>query len=210
MDYLAKKWKQLVAGTESMLTIGNTKQPTTLSELCRHPDASVKLPIKCVKVMLDNLDIDIKSSGDSSPETSSATSTNLAEYSISQSSSKVFGFNKSPPTPTRRSWMLCWQKKRLYRLKCSKLGTEMGNLVIARLQSSTVTMTWSMRLASVTLMSVCSVYFSQMLLTSSPSTPVNVCHSIFLFSFFLPTWPVSLCWPTHTKETGYTFEICIN
>jgi hypothetical protein len=95
MDTLAKKWKQLVAGTESMLTTGNTKQPTTLTEVYRHPDASAKLPIKCVKVMSDNLDIDIKSSGDSSPETSSANSANLVEYSISQSSSKVFGLNKS-------------------------------------------------------------------------------------------------------------------
>lgn len=105
MDSLVKKWKQLMTGTEPVI---DTTSKSTVTEV--HSSSGLGsqsdeiktdltrpsiLPITSVRVLSDNLDIDIKSSGDSSPETSSANTANIVEYSISQSSSKIFTSNKS-------------------------------------------------------------------------------------------------------------------
>lgn len=104
MDNLVKKWKQLMTSTETVSDTGkSTVAEVDSSRGIGSQSDEIKtdltrpgiLPITSVKVLSDNLDIDIKSSGDSSPETSSANTANIVEYSISQSSSKIFASNKS-------------------------------------------------------------------------------------------------------------------
>lgn len=92
MDNLVKKWKQLVTTTEAFA--GGLNEDTIKEIPNEAPQRPGKLNMDSVKIISESFNIDLRTSETSSDETGSPDSpgsaSNIANYQITQSSSKVF------------------------------------------------------------------------------------------------------------------------